>query len=112
MCQRSFWCDPGERDRYTSASGKRWGGLAGVRADGELLANVAQWFDLSGSLARNGGAVGDDAQADDVCAEWRHRRGAHDLTARTAWWRAQLGLSLHLGARRFLLSWSIARDRV
>src|SRR2546430_777518 len=48
------------------------------------------------ALARDGAPLGADAQAIDLSADWRDCRRTHDIVARAGWWRAQLGLSLHL----------------
>ncbi len=50
-------------------------------------------------LARADPALGADDQGPDLHADRRHRRRAHDLAARDAGRRAQLGLPLHLDAR-------------
>ena len=51
-------------------------------------------------LARDGAAVGDHAQADDLRADRRAGRRADGRAARAGRRRAQLGLPLHLGPRR------------
>src|SRR5206468_2340245 len=69
----------------------------------ELLARVAGAGNLPGPpLALVSRAQRDDAEGAVVRADRRRDRGADHLAAARARWRAQLGLSLRLPARRRL----------
>ena len=74
-----------------------------VRRDGRFLAVVGGSVDLHRPVARGHPAVGDHAQADDLRPDRRPGRRAHRGPARAGRRRAQLGLPLHLGARRLVL---------
>ena len=57
-------------------------------------------FKHDGPFADDRDALADHAQGADLCADRRHRRGAHHLAAGMDRRRAQLGLPLLLAARR------------
>ena len=68
-----------------------------------LLAVLAPGLDLSRAVAGDGRALGHDPQAHDVRALGCAGRGADRGPAGAGRRRAQLGLPLHLGARRLVL---------
>ena len=84
----------------------------GVRGDRRLLAQVGRPVALHRPLARDGDALGADAQAADLRADRRARRGADDVAARAARRRAQLGLPLHVDPRRGVLALRPAAARL
>ena len=76
---------------------------ARIDATDPVLARVARTgADARPSLARPDPAVGPGHQGPHVHADRRHRGGPHDLAARDARRRAELGLPLHLDARQHL----------
>jgi hypothetical protein len=67
--------------------------------------------DLHRPVAGDGPALGDHAEADDLRADRRPGGRAHRGAARAGRRRAQLGLPLHLGARRLVLGARAAAAR-
>ena len=82
--------------------------------DGDLglLARLAGAVDVHRSVAGDAAAVGDRAEADDLRADRGAGRRTDRGAARAGRWRAQLGLPLHLGARRVVLGLRAARHGV
>ena len=81
------------------AAGRRRGGRADRRHDA-LLARLARpRADPRSPLARPDPALGAHDQGPHLHADRRDRGGAHDVAARDAGRRAQLGLPLHVDAR-------------
>ena len=70
---------------------------------GRVLEVVAGAVDLRRPLARGAGALGHHAEADDLRPDRRAGRRADHGPARAGRRRAQLGLPLHVGARRLVL---------
>ena len=91
--------EPGARLRPTSEA--RVGRL--VQPHGPLLARLALALHVPRPLARDGEPVGADAQAAHLPPDRRDRRRRDHEPARARRRRAQLGLPLHVGARRRLL---------
>ena len=91
---------PGARDRR------------GVRGDRRLLAPLARAVALPRALARDGPPLGAHAEAADLRADRRARRGADHLAARADRRRAQLGLPLHVDPRRRVLALRAAAARL
>ena len=86
---------------------------APVRADPRLLARAGSaGRSYQRPLARDGRALGDDAQAHDVRPDRRAGRGADRRAARAGRRRAQLGLPLHLDPGRVVLGVRAARPRL
>ena len=79
-------------------------GDRGVLGDRRVLAPLGRAIAVPGPLARDGRALGADAQAADLPADGRHRRRPHDEPARGDRRPAQLGLPLHVDPRRGLLA--------
>ena len=88
------------------------GDARGVRGDGPVLAALAVAVALPGTLAGDGEPLGADAEAADVRADRRDRRGADDEPARGDRRRAQLGLPLHVDPRRGVLALRAAPARL
>ena len=86
------------RRRPTSTEAQRPDG----RHDAVLARLAGTGADARPSLARPDPAVGAGHQGPHLHADRRHRGGAHDLAARDARRRAELGLPLHLDARHHL----------
>src|SRR4051794_2966875 len=78
-------------------------GAADVRRDGRVLAVLGRPVDLSRPVAGGHPALGHHPEADDLRTERRARRRPHGSPARAGRRGAELGLPLHLGARRVLL---------
>ena len=70
---------------------------------------LARAVHLHRPVARDGPALGDHAEADDLRPDRRAGRGADRGAARAGRRRAQLGLPLHLGPRRLVLGVRAAR---
>ena len=97
--------------RKTAAARARGGG-GGVRGHRRVLAPLARDVGLPRALARDGPPLGARAQAAHVRADGSDRRRADRLPARGHRRRAQLGLPLHLGARRGVHAVRAAAARV
>ncbi len=80
------------------AAARRPRGLAG--GDRAVLARVGRPVHVPRSLPGRGGPLADHPQGAHLRADRRHRRRADHLAARGHRRRAQLGLPLHLAARR------------
>ena len=83
-----------------------------LRGDRRLLAPLGRPVALHGPLARDGAALGADAQAADLRADRRAGGGADHVAARAPRRRAQLGLPLHLDPRRRVLALRAAAARL
>ena len=94
---------PGDGCSGPGAAGAACRGPAALRRDRALLGVLAGAVDVRGPLAGDAEPLGDHAQADDLRPDRRPCRGAHRGPARAGRRRAELGLPLHLGARRVLL---------
>ena len=68
-----------------------------------LLAGLGGSIHLCRTLARAARTLGDHPEAHDLCADGRPGGRAHGRSAGADRWRTQLGLPLHLGARRIVL---------
>ena len=102
---------PRTRGRRVCASGPFGGPDA--RRNGLFEATVAYWrrwlsqSRYTGRWSRDRAPLGADAEAVDLPADWGDRRGGGDIAARTAGWRAQLGVPPHLDPRRGVLLYAL-----
>ena len=86
--------------------------LDDVQRNGPVLAKLARPLDVQRTVAGSHPSIGDDAEAHDVRADRRIGRRSDDEPAGADRRGAELGLPLHMGARRVVLRVRAARARI